>query len=98
MVHGFSLRGLLLLQGTGSGCAASVLALQHVGSSLPGTESLSPVLAGGLLTTGPPGEPPAPVFLPGEFPGPRGLEGYSQRGCKESDMRGTCYRRGSLIW
>ena len=29
---------------------------------------------------------PAPVFLPGESHGWRSLEGYSPRGCKESDM------------
>ena len=28
---------------------------------------------------------PTPVFLPGELHGQRGLEGYSQWGCKESD-------------
>ena len=28
---------------------------------------------------------PAPVFLPGEFHGPRSLVGYSLWGCKESD-------------
>ena len=28
---------------------------------------------------------PTPVFLPGEFHGPRNLAGYSPRGCKESD-------------
>ena len=27
-----------------------------------------------------------PIFLPGEFHGQRSLEGYSQWGCKESDM------------
>ena len=27
-----------------------------------------------------------PVFLPGEFPGPRSLVGYTPWGCKESDM------------
>ena len=77
MVHGFSLRGLLLLQGTGSGCAASVLALQRVGSSLPRTESMSPVLAGGLVTTGLPGEPPASSILAWRIPwteGPGGLQ------------------------
>ena len=29
---------------------------------------------------------PTPVFLPGESHGQRSLEGYSPRGCKESDM------------
>ena len=29
---------------------------------------------------------PTPVFLPGESPGQRSLEGYSSYGCKESDM------------
>ena len=29
--------------------------------------------------------PPTPVFLPGESHGQRSLEGYSPRGCKESD-------------
>ena len=27
-----------------------------------------------------------PVFLPGEFPGQRSLQGYSPQGLKESDM------------
>ena len=30
--------------------------------------------------------PPTPVFLPGEFHGPRSLVGYSPWGCKESAM------------
>ena len=29
---------------------------------------------------------PTPVFVPGEFHGPRSLAGYSPWGCKESDM------------
>ena len=29
---------------------------------------------------------PTPVFLPGETPGQRSLEHYSQWGCPESDM------------
>ena len=33
---------------------------------------------------------PTPVFLPGEFHGPRSLAGYSPWGCKESDVtKGT---------
>ena len=37
-----------------------------------------------------------PVFLPGEFHGQRGLEGYNSWGCKESDM--TERLRLSLSW
>ena len=29
---------------------------------------------------------PTPVFWPGEFHGQRSLEGYSSRGCKETDV------------
>ena len=29
---------------------------------------------------------PTPVFMPGEYHGQRNLEGYSPKGCKESDM------------
>ena len=39
---------------------------------------------------------PTPVFLPGEFHGQRGLEGYNPWGCKELDT--TQRLRLSLSW
>ena len=40
------------------------------------------------------GNPPTPVFLPGEFHGQRSLRGYSPWGCKESD---TTERQSNMI-
>ena len=60
---GFSLRWLVLLQGTGS-TARGLQLLWHMGFLVsrlvnppgPGIKPMSPALAGGLLTTGPPGK------------------------------------------
>ena len=63
----FSLQRLLLLQSSGCRHAGSRLQAQklwctglvtpqHVGSTLTGIKPMSPVLAGGFLTTGPPGK------------------------------------------
>ena len=46
--------------------------------SIPGSGRCPGEWKGSGITT--------PVFLPGEFHGQRGLEGYSPWGCKESDM------------
>ena len=57
-----------LLQSTGSRCMDSVVAthgqLPHGmwDFSRPGIEQLSPALAGGFLTTGPPGKPVSHCF------------------------------------
>ena len=64
MVRGLSLQWLLLLWSTGSRCEDGLLklwckglvALQHVKSSRPGIEPVSPALAGTLLYTGPLGK------------------------------------------
>jgi len=52
----------------------------------PGVEPMSPALASGFLTTGPPGKP-TPVFLPGKKShGQRSLTGYTIHGVtKELD-------------
>jgi len=47
----------LWLQSTGSVGLLGLLAPQHVRSSWPRIESMLPALAGGFLTTGPPGKP-----------------------------------------
>ena len=60
---GFSLRWLLLLQSTGSrhmgsSCGAQALLLRGMWDPPgPGLEPVSPALAGGFLTTAPPGKP-----------------------------------------
>ena len=66
---GFSLQWLLLFRSTASkACGPQQLwgmglaALRRVGSSWTGIDPMSPALAGGLLTTGPPGEPSSVAF------------------------------------
>ena len=66
---GFSLQWLLLLQSTGSSCAGSVVVMHGLNllRSMwdlppPGLEPVSPALAGGFLTTAPPGKSPSTYF------------------------------------
>ena len=66
---GFSLQWPLLFRSTGSkACGPQQLrgmglaALRRVGSSWTGIDPMSPALAGGLSTTGPPGEPSSVAF------------------------------------
>ena len=76
-----------------------MVALWYVESSWTGNKPMSPALAAGFSTTGPPGTPypitlkcvlsrsqqPTPVFLPGESHGQRSLAGYSPWGHRELD-------------
>ena len=46
-----------------SSCGKDLVALWHVQCSLTGTECMSPALAGGFLTTGPPGKSKSYLFF-----------------------------------
>ena len=58
VARGLSSCGSRALECRLSSCGTrAYVALRHVGSSGPGLESVSPALAGGFLTTAPPGKP-----------------------------------------
>ena len=59
---GFSLQWLLLLQSTGSAVVAHKLHCDTWNLPRPGIKPLSPALAGGFSTSGPPGKSPFQIF------------------------------------